>query len=60
MSYYILYKRGGNGVKIVKKRPVRPHKGYGFAEGSFKTKKLVCNRLGMMNRKLPNFCKKVK
>lgn len=52
MPYYILYPKGKTKpVKIVKKRPsARGNSNtYGFAEGSFKTKKDVSHRLNWMN-----------
>jgi len=61
MAKYILYKRNSKKVKIISKRPsekVWSKKGYGFAEGPLKTNKDVCNRLGMMNREIPEKLKK--
>mgnify|MGYP001578248556 FL=1 len=50
MAYYILYpKDQSKPVKVISKRPRRPHKNFGFAEGSFKTKQKVIYRLNMMN-----------
>ena len=53
MAYYILYpKNKTKQVKIVTKRPSPTKaKGFGFAEGSFKTKKAVKTRLNWMNIK---------
>jgi len=56
MSYYILYKRGSNTVKIVTRRPsssVWRKRGYGFAEGPFYTKREVVGRLLWMDKQIP-------
>ena len=51
--FYIKYPKNQNKpVKVVSHRP-KPSKNYGFAEGSFKTLKLVCWRLNNMN--IPNY-----
>ena len=49
MAYYILYPKNKSlKVKIVNKRP-RASPKYGFAEGSFGTKKAVSIRLNWMD-----------
>ena len=48
MGYNVLYGKGNNKTKVLSKRPVKPHKGFGFAEGPFKTKKAVKIRINQM------------
>ena len=53
MSHYILYPIAKSApVKVVKRRPSRPAKGYGFAEGPFYLVRDVIGRLNQMN--IPN------
>ena len=53
MAYYILYPSRTGGKKLVKlvtKKPEKPVKGYGFAEGPLRTLKDVEYRLNAMNK----------
>jgi len=61
MEKFILYKRNSREVKVINKKPSEKEwqkKGYGFAEGPFRTNQDVCNRLGMMNRIIPTNLRK--
>lgn len=49
MAYYILYpKNQSKKVKVITHKPMRPWKGYGFAEGSLRTIADVKHRLNAM------------
>ncbi len=50
MAWYILYPKSGtkNRAKLRKTKPMKPVKGYGFAEGPLQTLKDVSHRLNAM------------